>query len=168
MAEPQLVAYRDISALFGVSERTARVWCEGLAPDSPGGKGKPNKFQLMRVIEHHFLIRSTPDGEQLDLDQERARQAKEQADKLGMANAVERGELVRMSSIEEHWGRELGNVRSALMALPRKCAPRVVGIQRMPEIEAVIETEIRDAIEPITATDAGIPPSAAAAAEAHG
>jgi phage terminase Nu1 subunit (DNA packaging protein) len=160
MTEPQLISYRDIGGLFGVSNRTARSWCEGLAPDMPGGNGAPNKFTLMRVIEHHFLVRGTPEGEQLDLDQERARQAKEQADKLGMANAVERGELVRMSSIEEHWGRELGNVRAALMALPRKCAPRVVGIQRMPEIEAVIETAVREALEPVTAEDAGIPSQA--------
>lgn len=63
--------------------------------------------------------------EYLNLDAERARLAKEQADKVALENAVSRGELVHRTHMSEVLSRALGAFRARLLAAAVKLAPRV-------------------------------------------
>ena len=66
-----------------------------------------------------------PGDERLDLDQERARQAKEQADKLALENAALREEVAYVDDIAMMMGQALGSFRARLLAAASKLAPLV-------------------------------------------
>jgi phage terminase Nu1 subunit (DNA packaging protein) len=93
---PKLCPITELAELFGVDVRTMRDWLQGLPADVPGKSGRGNAalWTVTRLITHKFLRgESSATGADLDLDQERARQAKASADKLELENAVRRGEF---------------------------------------------------------------------------
>lgn len=93
---PKLCPITELAELWGVDVRTMRDWLRGLPADVPGKSGRGNAalWTVPRLITHRFVRSSGSDeGEALDLDQERARQAKASADKLEIENAVRRGEF---------------------------------------------------------------------------
>jgi hypothetical protein len=116
----------------------------------------------------------------LDLNAERTRLTKAQADKTELEAAELAGSLVRVDEVEAEWARMLGSMRSRLLSLPSKAGPRVRVALNDEEAAALIEAEVLEALQELS-TD-GIPPTtrdrrvraearaegAHPAAEAHG
>jgi len=71
------------------------------------------------------LLDQQPSDEDLDLDQERARLAKEQADRTALENAERRNEVADLATIAEELGRVYASFRARVMAAPSKLAPLV-------------------------------------------
>jgi terminase small subunit / prophage DNA-packing protein len=75
---------------------------------------------------------------------EKLRYAKEQADKLALANAATRRELVPASEVESTWAGILRDVRAAMLSLPSRIQ------QRLPHLSATdtetIDREVRDTL----------------------
>jgi phage terminase Nu1 subunit (DNA packaging protein) len=82
----------------------------------------------------------------LELVEERARLAKEQADAKEMENAVSRGELVYIEDVAKQFERGLEKVRTKLLAIPSKIAPEVHACASVKEVQAVIESNIIEAL----------------------
>lgn len=90
----------------------------------------------------------------LELDQERARHSKEQADKLAIENAHLRGEIAYLDHVGEIWGRLLGAFRAKLLAMASKLAPRVnPGAPTL--ARELIEREVYDALTELAEFDLG-------------
>jgi phage terminase Nu1 subunit (DNA packaging protein) len=101
-SRPRLCTIVELAALFDVNVRTIRNWTTGLPPDVEGrsGRGNAARWSLPRLINHK-TPRDTGSGGRLDLEQERARQAKESADKLEFENMVRRGVFAPLSVFDE-------------------------------------------------------------------
>lgn len=95
--------------------------------------------------------RSSKDG-QLDLVNERARLAKEQADMAARKNAVERGELLPADEVRTEVERCFGACRAKILAAPMKCAPQLVG-RDVAEIRAILDREMRSLLQDLAAID---------------
>lgn len=106
---PQKVA----AAYFGVSVVAFQRWNY-----EPVRKEGRSKLYDVRAIQDDLDDRFVESKEDLDLTAERARLAKEQADKTEMENEVRRGELVEAESIIEMVGNHIQSVKTKLMALP--------------------------------------------------
>lgn len=92
----KLCAITELAELFGIDVRTMREWLRGLPADVPGKSGRGNAalWSVPRLVAHKFARPGAAGGgEALDLERERARQAKATADKLELENAVKRGEF---------------------------------------------------------------------------
>ena len=100
-SRPRLCTIGELAALFDVNVRTIRNWTTGLPPDVEGrsGRGNAARWSLPRLINHK-TPRDTGSGGRLDLEQERARQSKESADKLEFENMVRRGEFAPIEVYE--------------------------------------------------------------------
>lgn len=78
---------------------------------------------IRRLREQAAGRMGAPAGDDgLDLVQERARLAKEQADKTAMENAARRGEMVDAKEVARAVGQMLGMARARLLALPARFA----------------------------------------------
>jgi len=99
---------------------------EGLPPDreSRTKKGMDRRWRMARVFAY-LAAGEQSQGVALDLDRERARLAKAQADKTEMQNAIQRGELLRADLIGDDLERALGVFRERMRSAPSKLAPRV-------------------------------------------
>lgn len=83
---------------------------------------------------------------ELDLAEERARLAKEQADAKEMENAIARGDLVHINDVAEQFGKQAAAVRTRLLAIPSKAAPLVISSEKPAEARAIIEDMIEEAL----------------------
>lgn len=85
-------------------------------------------------------------GDKLDLSDERARLAKEQADAQELKNAEARGELVPRSDVERVLVAAASGLSQRLRGVPSKVAPRVHAAATIAEAEEVIRQEIEEAL----------------------
>ena len=88
--------------------------------------------------------RATADG--LNLADERARLAKEQADAKEMENMVERGELLYMDDVIKDFEEQLMNCKTKLLATPTKIAAEVFASRDVQEVQELMEEAIKDAL----------------------
>ncbi|MDH3636852.1 MAG: hypothetical protein OES09_00105 [Gammaproteobacteria bacterium] len=105
---------------------------------------------LLRYCAHIRAIaagRGADYGE-LDLTAERARLAKEQADRAEMENAIRRGEQVNVEAVQDLWTVVLTNVKARLLGIPTKAAPELDGT--IQQKRAVLDAQIREALEELS------------------
>lgn len=92
------------------------------------------------------------DGE-TDLVDERARLAKEQADKAQMENAARRGELVERADVDAAVVAAFTRVKSRLLAIPSKAAPVLLQAEDAPEAEIMIRQAVVEALTELSDPD---------------
>jgi len=118
-------------------------------------KGQYNLDQARSEYIHHFRAinqgRMTKDG--LDLQAERARLAKEQADAKEMENAIERGDLVYIEDVAKQFENQLTKVRTKLLALPTKLAPECHASATLLEVQSIIEAGIVESLNELVGYD---------------
>lgn len=80
-----------------------------------------------------------------DLEAEKLRLARQQADKIEIQNAAARGELVKASDVERAWAAVLRDVRAAMLAVPSRCGATLPHLTAHDIAE--LDREIRSALE---------------------
>ncbi len=139
------------SAIVGEG-RTARIRVEEaqkqlrrtLDPNQMTANGSSTNLGSAPAIEQPTAEARPEGGGSLDLTDERARLAKEQADDKAMRNAERRGELINASEAFERWSAEVIEIRMQLLRIPSEVAAQ------LPELTPVqldkIDRVIRDAL----------------------
>src|SRR3954451_11137919 len=88
-----------------------------------------------RYIEHlravkvnHGVLKTPhkPDGDEPDLNVERAKLAREQREGHALKNAVARGELIPAADVVEGWQSAIARARSLLLGIPASAAEELV------------------------------------------
>jgi hypothetical protein len=113
----------------------------------------PRKGTMQDYIDANDR-RSATGNDQLDLTSERARVAKEHADKLEMENAVKRGELIPAETAAEVLRSEYQRASVKLQALPTKLAPLIVGSKSLAEVQDILSDGIGEALDELSRPDA--------------
>lgn len=80
-----------------------------------------------------------------ELKAEKLRLAREQADKLEIANAAARGDMVRAADVEREWQNVLRDVRSTMLAVPSRVGSKLAHLSAHDVAE--IDSEIKAALE---------------------
>ena len=152
------VSEAELAAWLGVESRTVRNQVSsGVIEQLPG---KPVRYDLRASLQRYcrFLSdraasRGSLGKDGADLTAQRARGAREQADKLAMQNAKLRGELVSLTACESAWTGTVVQLRQAMLAVPARVQ------QRLPHLTAddvrALEIEVRSAMRE-TAHDNGL------------
>lgn len=102
----------------------------------------------IRFLQRALEQRGSMDGggNVMALAAERARLAREQADKTSLENAVRRGELAEIAAIAEEFGKAIAAVRARLLAVPTKEAPMLAPLSDANSIKSRLTTAIREAL----------------------
>ena len=135
-----LVSRKELADSFGVDERTISRWKgEGMPPPADG-----SEYDIEPIIkwwgEREIARRLTSsNGVALDLNAERARHSKEQADKLEMENAKSRGLLMDAGAVAVLWSKIATAAKTRLLAIPSRVAPLLIG-KKIAEIKDILET----------------------------
>lgn len=133
----------------GVSLPAVDLWIRRGMPAEKSGK----EWQIDPDQADAWRDEYQGSNESLDLTRERARLAKEQADRTAMENAERRGKLIDSEKAAEWWASVITNARMRLLAIPTKVAPLVIGSKSLPEVRDVIEKAIHDALTELSAAD---------------
>ena len=148
---PDLCSNAALARVVGLTERTiAGKKGQGSLPVRDG------KIDLAALIRLGMGAaasgHSGADGEDLDLNAERARKAKEEADKLEMQNAQMRGELLARDDVNAAVVGAFARVRARLIGVPSKVAPVVVSMEAPAEAEAAIRGAVYEALKELAET----------------
>lgn len=147
--EKLIVGAREVADWIGASDRTVRELADkGIAVRV--GRGKYDLRETIRNYSAHMREVSAGRGGEtqiLDLTEQRARLAKEQADGQEIKNAQLRGELVSAVEVARQWEDMIRTAAAAMLAVPSRCADRL-SLERFQT--EVIDREIREALEALS------------------
>lgn len=90
------------------------------------------------------------DGEDLDLVTERARLAKEQADRISMENAITRRKVVCSTDVVKILSPLLANLRTRLLAMPSECAVSLANVSSAASAEAIVRRVVIEALNDLS------------------
>lgn len=135
---PEIIGTAELCDLLGIGERQAFALA-GTGVLKKAGRGK---FDARESIKS-YIVHSRKSGNS-DLDAEKIRVQRETADKLELANAATRRELIPAIEVEREWASILRDVRAAMLAISSRLQ------QRLPHLSAhdasTIDREIRDTL----------------------
>lgn len=151
---PEIITRAQAAELAGVSERRMfQIDKEG-DPPPRDANGKYAAREYGAWLKRRALSGMVSvNGEVLDLDAERARLAKEQADRTAMENAERRQHLVDVNLVADWWVKIITTAKQRLLGLPTKIAPLVIGCKTIPQAKDVIENNIHEILHELSATD---------------
>lgn len=153
MSSPATTGLVDVGTLARLFVLTPRriqqLASEGIIP-----KGERGRYPLAPAIAGYVTwLQKKVSGEtdSVDLTTQRARLAKEQADKTAMENAQLRGVLVHADDVIATWTTCAAAMRARMLAAPTKVAPMARAAATDAEAAAVIEAEVVEALEELSA-----------------
>jgi phage terminase Nu1 subunit (DNA packaging protein) len=133
------LSQQDVADMHGVDVRTVRRWDEEGHPRRTDGTYVAAKSIEWRLARLNLGA--------LDLDGERARLAKLQADRLQVDLRARSGDLLQRDRLEQAWSMSLAACRDSLLGIPRRLANELVGEQDDRVIARRIDEEIRHAFK---------------------
>lgn len=146
------------AALCGITSRRLRQLDseDDPPPKDVNGKYPAREFGDWLKRRHLSGLIPVGDGKVLDLNAERARLAKEQADKTALENEEKRGVMVDVREIVDRWAAVGTNIKARLLSIPTKAAPLVLGCKTLPQVREVLAQLINDVLSELSASPPGI------------
>jgi hypothetical protein len=145
---PKFWTVNGLSVELGLDRRSLAVRLASTPPDSEI-QGRP--AWLLRTVLGALGQATRPQSE---LDVERARLAREQADGHALKNAALRGELLPADEVVAGWQAAIGRARSLLLGIPPASAATVVLLARQGVDAAAAERAVREHL--ITSIDSAL------------
>ena len=126
--EPQIVNRKQLAQIAGRSLPTVSDWIRRGMP-TLGRDPSTREWRIDTAAAIAWLVERSlqPSAGPLDLDQERARESKERADKYALDNARMRRDLIASDEVQRLWEAMRGRVRRRLRSVPAEAAARAPG-----------------------------------------
>lgn len=153
---PRTVGAGRLGEILGVTERVVA----GRARDGRLPRAADGLIDLQAIIRAGVeALAKRPqggaeDGGDLDLNAERARLAKEQADAQEMKNAIARRELIPRQDVVAGMQVAFAAARARLLGIPSKAAPLLVGVESPVAARDILTDLIHETCGELAATRA--------------
>lgn len=138
------------AALMGVSARRLRQ-IEQEAGDVPKGPTGYDCKEFGHWLKSRILSELSfgDDGEVYDYKIEKARLTKLQADHEDLKVQEKTKELIAGDIVSDALSTVCSNIKTKMLSLPTKLAHKVTGIDDVTEIQALLEAQMREALQEI-------------------
>lgn len=137
---------KGAAEFFGVSVQALDGWFLSGCPVLSRDKNDRIESLDLRAMVQWRIDRAGDGGE---LDRERTRLTKAQADKTELEVSELRAQLVRAPVIELHWQALIGAMRAKLLSIPSKVAPQVVGTDNLARAQDLLQAGVFEALAEI-------------------
>ncbi|MEM7695297.1 MAG: DNA packaging protein [Pseudomonadota bacterium] len=146
MELPEHASADELAALLGITQQRVSALLKAGVLIRPKRGAYPLAENVGRYCAHLRETASGRGGQDgvSELTAERARLAREQADRQALKNAELRGELVRADAVRERWEDVARTARARLLAIPSRIRGRLALSQ---DQVAILDREVRDALE---------------------
>lgn len=143
-----LVSKRAAAEFFLVSVQALDGWFTAGCPVAQRDpQGRITKVDLAEMARWRIDRAAADNGN--ELDRERTRLTKAQADKTELEVAELRAELVRAPLIEQHWQAMVAAMRAKVVAIPSKVAPQVAGPDDLNRVQELMQAVVFEALAEI-------------------
>jgi phage terminase Nu1 subunit (DNA packaging protein) len=144
---PQKATEAELAAFWAVSSRQVRkLLSDGVIQKAEGRYDV--QLCTQNYLRHLSLKRQTTNP---NLEAEKLRLTREQADAVELKNAEKRGEMVSAADVKSTWSGILRDLRAGLLAIPSRVQTRLPHLTSH-DIKT-IDSEIRDVLTEIASGD---------------
>ena len=143
------VSVSDLAILFGVSQRRIQEFAQ-LGIIEKTGRGRYNLSDCVQRFVH--FLREKRAQYPIDLQNERARLTKLQADKADLELMEARGEVIRAEDVASTWADLVIAARSRLLAIPTSLTPAVLAADKQNVVTELLRDAIEDALTELADT----------------
>jgi phage terminase Nu1 subunit (DNA packaging protein) len=144
----------ELGRVLGIS----RASIANLATDRVLPRASRGEFGLAACVQayirHKLLQAGAADVGTKTLVAERSRLAKFKADQAERESLVETGELVNVNDVDVAWQTVVRTIRSRLLLIPTKVAPRAASLTTAIEVQTLLQKELNAALAGIAAAPA--------------
>ena len=137
------VSVSDLAILFGVSQRRIQEYCQ-LNILQKQARGRYNLHDC--VLRFVRFLREKRAQYPIDLQNERARLTKRQADRADTQLQEACGEVVRTEDVASAWADLVIAARSRLLAIPTSLTPAVLAADSQNAVTELLRDAIEDAL----------------------
>lgn len=153
------VSLATLAKLFNLTERRIQQLArDGIIPKPEKG----GRYDLIGCVQGYVkYLQDRASGrteiEPQDTYVERARLLKAQADKTELEVKAMNGELIAADEVESLWSGLVASFRARLLALPVRCAHKVMSLKSYQEIESVLRAHVFEALSELSRYDPAEP-----------
>ena len=141
-----IASKQQVAEIFGAAPSTIESWVrKGCPRISKGAPGRQAQYDTVEV--YRWLI----GGQELDLNQERAKLAVEQRKRIEMQNEEASGRLIDTAEVHKAWTKYVAACRAKLLAMPTKLAPVMLGVTSPTEAKDLIKKAVYEALDELAA-----------------
>ena len=153
-----MASQHEVAKHLGISQKmVADMVAMGQLEKKPRGQYDLDECRQQYISRLRETAAGRAANGDLDLAEERARLAKEQADAKEMENAVARGELVYIEDVGGAIEKQFTKVRAKMLGIPTKVAPEAHACATVKEVQSIIELAITEALNDLVGIDAKDP-----------
>lgn len=152
MTRSQGWSINALATEFGIDRRTVTRRLDGIPPARQLSGAPVWDLADVAVALMGGAAALGGDAEALDLNVERARKAKEEADRLEMMNAQMRGDLLARGDVDAAVAGAFARVRARIIGIPAKVAPVVAIMDNPAEVQGVLREAVYDALRELSET----------------
>ena len=138
-----------LAILFGVSQRRIQEYCQ-LNILQKQARGRYNLCDCVQRFVH--FLREKRAQYPIDLQNERARLTKLQADKADLELMETRGEVIRAEDVARTWADLVIAARSRLLAIPTSLTPGILAADSQNAVTELLRDAIEDALNELADT----------------
>ena len=144
-----LVPVSELAQIFGISQRRIQEFVQLGILD----KQKRGQYSLRDCTKAYIrFLRDKQSRYPVDLQNERARLTKIQADRAAIELQLARGEVVGTDEVSKVWADLVLACRSKLLALPTSLGPGLLAERDLAGVSALLRDAIEDALTELSET----------------
>ena len=131
--------------------RVAMLASDGVIPKARTGVYPRN--ECIRAYVRFLRERADAGGGSTEYSRARAKLTSSRAAIAEMERSRLSGELAPVNEYRAAWTAITAGLRARLLAIPSKCAPRLIGKKHAADAKAIVENEIHEALEDLAAAE---------------
>jgi len=143
--------------LFLTTQHVSNLVSQGVLPRGTSGKGSTSIDESRKAYIEYIRQRARLHLKDIpnDINEERLRLTKNQADQKEIEVAMLSGKLIHSDDVINTWQDLIANCRSKLLNIPAKITHQVLGLKGYAEIEDLITNEVHESLNELAKT--GLP-----------
>jgi phage terminase Nu1 subunit (DNA packaging protein) len=140
----EIVNKVKLSKIVGRTTQAIDKWeKEGMPVVQKSGKGRPNKYDTVEVID--WLINNRAGN--IDYNKERARLTKLQADRQEVELQIIEKELLKANDVATEWSKLLSDIKNRFLSLPTRAATLLQGVDTPTETKKILDNLVREVLQ---------------------
>lgn len=136
-----LLKINEIARIIDIAEATIRHW----GHKSKEKRGKEFYYDAEEIIQDYIRRLKKP-GEETNLEREKLRIAKAQADKIEIINAQLRAEYIHFDDVQQIWEQHVKSAKTRLLTMPKTVSFEVAAETDPKIISKIIYEAVIDAL----------------------
>jgi phage terminase Nu1 subunit (DNA packaging protein) len=152
-ANDEEITHSEAARRLGMTQQSVGTWAS--KPGAPVVMRKGKRYCVWPQFPAWHREQIMRPQKPADMDDAKIRKLAAEAELAELALEVQRGTLIPLDRHEQALLEFAGNIRAQLLTAPSRYAPRIVGLDTLPQAQALLDAMVRDVLQSVADGDGG-------------